>query len=50
MAYGHLESPAAMGRMPATTTFSYGQRGERADLSELLLYNNTDQPYPAVIH
>ena len=27
----------AMGRMPATTTYSYGQRGERADLSELLL-------------
>ncbi len=27
----------AMGRMPATATYSYGQRGERADLSELLL-------------
>ena len=25
-----------MGRMPATATFSYGQRGKRADLSELL--------------
>ena len=25
-----------MGRMPATAAFSYGQRGERADLSELL--------------
>ena len=26
-----------MGRMLATTTFSYGQRGERADLPERLL-------------
>ena len=25
-----------MGRMPATAAFSYGQRGKRADLSELL--------------
>jgi hypothetical protein len=24
--------------MPATATFSYGQRGKRADLSELLLF------------
>ena len=35
----------AMGRMPATATYSYGQRGERADLSELLrLGNSSDSP------
>ena len=37
MAYGHLES-LRDSRMPATITLSYGQSGERADLSELLRY------------
>ena len=35
-ASSQLESPLAMGRMPATITLSHGQHGKRADLSELL--------------
>ncbi len=35
-ASSQLESPLAMGRMPATITLSHGQRGKRAGLSELL--------------
>ncbi len=32
-----MKIAARWGRCPPTTTFSYGQRSERADLSELLL-------------